>query len=1190
MIIAGAGAICGAQDAALPGSVTGKITDKLSAPIANAALTLRNEETGIEQHAASSRDGRYDFAALPAGDYTLTATNSQGTGQIAGIHIASGHRSRVTVAIELRRLSVEQAQTTREQNGIEGSTAAGKLDARLRLRIKPAIPTAFPQVAAIELPAVEQLSLHLPGRSLPTPTSPDPSKSATLPAGIPPGSSIAASVSEIPAKGRRSGPGDASPVEVSQLQALPIPGRDWRNFVLEDHGATVPTSGDQSTENTSAAPSEITVDGARIQLAFGRTGNAMGRNLQGVLISPGSTETQLGNVQSDSVEYGARRANFETQRGSQGLHGQVFLFDRQNLLGARNPLTQWVHETTPATHTTLPVFTPIPVSAGDREALWGVGLGGIIKKRQLLWFLALDGEERINPSVSTVKHAENFFAQPSNDQMQLLSAQLGLSSADPVSEGVAAYSKLLESLVTLLGPAQRSSSQWTGFGRIDWNLAERHRFTLETSGARLNSPGGGFTRASEFYGSHSFGSMRAVEQWALGRWETFVTPNLLVVTQGSVGRQVQHFLPEKPSSYEQLLNVNAWGQLPQIVIDSRYGFTIGNPARLQRGSYPDENLYHAQEQVNWVRGQFMVKAGFELSHNRDATSQLRNQTGTYYYSNLEDFASDALAFSAFGIAGQLNPLSQHNCDQRGKAWRDTEGVLHGLGYLPCYSYYSQTMGPSNWWLSTNDWAGFVSTQWQPSRQTAFTLAMRWELEQLPPPISLLDNPELPLTQRLPHLGNQWGPRAAFAWGTGEGHWPVLRFGYGMYFARTRNAVVESVLTHTGSLKGDLNFFLRPTDNLYGGGAPPFPYVFQGEPATAVKPGAAEFASNFRNGEVHQAEFAMEEELPGRIHLEASAMASLGRRLPAIFDANIDPAANPKTITYAVTDGNFSGPIRATQITVPFFASWPSSTGFQGRLNPNYQQISEVFSRANSTYEAATLRAYRSIRSFTFRARYTYGHAADWNPDETSQVGGPSVLDPIDYRQEYGTSNLDVRHSLHLAVVIEPKWRMGELGGALVNGWMLSSVGSFRSGMPYTMRTAGSIPKEFDYAGSAIVALSTSMNGYGGDNRVYGVGRNTFRYPATWKADLRLARKFHLGQMRQLELLAESFNLFNHQNVTELETTGYTIESGTANGTMPRLNYLTGLKTGQIEFGKPLNINATDFYRERRFQFGARMRF
>jgi hypothetical protein len=141
-----------------------------------------------------------------------------------------------------------------------------------------------------------------------------------------------------------------------------------------------------------------------------------------------------------------------------------------------------------------------------------------------------------------------------------------------------------------------------------------------------------------------------------------------------------------------------------------------------------------------------------------------------------------------------------------------------------------------------------------------------------------------------------------------------------------------------------------------------------------------------------------------------------------------------------------------------------------------------------------------------------------------------------------------------------------------------------------MRTAGSLAKEFNVNGTAIVGLSSGMNGYGGDDRVYGVGRNTYRYPATWKADVRITKRFDLGQMRQLELMAESFNLFNHQNVTELETVGYSIESGTVNGTLPRLNYLTGLKTGQTEFGKPLNINATDLYRERQLQFGARLRF
>jgi hypothetical protein len=141
-----------------------------------------------------------------------------------------------------------------------------------------------------------------------------------------------------------------------------------------------------------------------------------------------------------------------------------------------------------------------------------------------------------------------------------------------------------------------------------------------------------------------------------------------------------------------------------------------------------------------------------------------------------------------------------------------------------------------------------------------------------------------------------------------------------------------------------------------------------------------------------------------------------------------------------------------------------------------------------------------------------------------------------------------------------------------------------------MRTAGSLATEFDTTGAAIVALAPGMNGYGGDNRVYGVGRNTYRYPHAWKADLRLAKHFDLGSMRRLELLAESFNLFNHQNVTELETVGYFIGSGSVNGGLPTLNFLTGLKTGQTEFGQPLNVNATDFYRPRQIQLGIRLRF
>jgi hypothetical protein len=51
-----------------------------------------------------------------------------------------------------------------------------------------------------------------------------------------------------------------------------------------------------------------------------------------------------------------------------------------------------------------------------------------------------------------------------------------------------------------------------------------------------------------------------------------------------------------------------------------------------------------------------------------------------------------------------------------------------------------------------------------------------------------------------------------------------------------------------------------------------------------------------------------------------------------------------------------------------------------------------------------------------------------------------------------------------------------------------------------------------------------------------------------------------------------------------------VDAGSTSKSLPRLNFLTGLKTGQTEFGQPLNVNATDSYRERQFEFGIGFRF
>ena len=1010
-----------------------------------------------------------------------------------------------------------------------------------------------------------------------------------------------------------------------QMQSLPATGRHWQDFLVDTPAATAkPGSDSIGMRGEAEEAADQSVDGASTRLAFGSGASAglpredesatgthnaedagqgwSGRS--GAVSEAAVREVTVvaGNVDAEGAHAAGGRTNVETQSGANTLHGQVFLHDRQNTWGARNPFTQWVENTGTAA---APNFASVPYTPPDHEMAWGVGAGGRIKRDKLFWFAALDGYSRNDPGVAQVKNSAQMFqpVEPTTPQVVQLSAQLGETGNEAYDDylgiprtGVAQAG--LEQLAGLLGPGTRTASQWMGFLRMDWQAAEKHRITLEATSALWNAPGGGSTRVSETYGNHSFGSSNSSQERVLAKWEAYLTPNLLAETQASVGRTVLSARPETPSAFEQtLMNGNIYGQLPQIVVDSRYGFTIGNPSRFGQGSYPDEHLYHAQQTLSWAKGRLLVKSGVELDHNTDATTLLRNQAGTFHYTKLESFISDASAYERFGTTNLFNYMNPHNCNATGK----------GLGALPCYSYFTQTLGPTFWQISTNDWAGFTTAQWQVKKWAVVSAGMRWELEQLPPPMKLVDNPALPGTEKLPGLRSQWGPRVSLAVG-GEKHWPVLRVGYGMYFGRTTNATLMSAITQTGSLKGDLSFFIRPTDGLNPGtgtsAAPPFPNPLSGPPASVVVPGAVEYAPNFRNAEIHQGVVSVEEKLPGGLQLTAAGMVSLGRRLPVSIDTNFDANVNPKTITYAVKDTTGQGPIKTSTITVPFYALWPSTdcngalltaAGKCGRTNPSYQQITQIMSRANSTYEAAMVRITRYAgRGLSVTAHYTYAHAMDWNPGESTLVAGSDVLDPANFRAEYGTGDLDVRHSAAAMLTFETPWKVRGAEKWVANGWKLAGVGQFHSGLPYTMRSSGSIPEEFDtYGNPTIVGIGPGMNGSGGDNRIYGVGRNTFRYPNTWKADVRLTKEFNLGEMRSLELMAESFNLFNHRNTTELETTGYEIENSSA-GSMPTLTFLTQGTTGAAAklaaFGQPLNVNGTNFYRERQIQFGARFRF
>src|SRR5579863_6952300 len=600
-----AGALVSAQSSS--GAVTIELTDPYAKPISGAAVALRSEGTGDVAQPNTVDGGAYRFTQLKPGAYALVLTSQLGQQTLSGIEIAAGREVQVQVAVMLAVVAREelvsnQAIFVPATFAIHGGAGAIRVAAFTAQTILRADPVYRVPVETAE------------------------------------------SMSQDPA------------VPAEQIEILPLAGRDWQSLFSGATATAAQAEGDN--QQPEREPPSILIDGMNTALAFGNNRGRQTRGPGAVLIGPGANESSVREVQevqsSDRLTGGRDgfgRLVVTTERGGNKIHGHESIVDRQNMLVARNPFTQWVKETALATATTIPVFTPTPYSPESHEMTWSLGAGGPILRHKLFWFTSIEYSDRNDPAVSTVRHPDNFFAQPSNDDMQVLSARLGLSSTNPIVEGLGAYSGILESLDGLLGPGARLSKRGTGFARGDWILSERQRFTLEGAAAIWHAFGGAATRASENYGTHSYGSQRVDDQWMLARWEAFPGRDLAVVTQVSAGRQFVAGPAEPPSKFEQSFNSSNWGRLPQITVDSRYGFTIGNPARFGPGGYPDEHLYQAQEQLDRTWPGLQLRAGLSVRHNNDATGFLRNQTGTYHYASIENFASDALSFAAFGLSG-----------------------------------------------------------------------------------------------------------------------------------------------------------------------------------------------------------------------------------------------------------------------------------------------------------------------------------------------------------------------------------------------------------------------------------------------------------------------------------------------------------------------------------------------------------
>jgi hypothetical protein len=1045
-----------------------------------------------------------------------------------------------------------------------------------------------------------------------------------------------------------------SAMDALDLSSLPNNGQHWSGLAALFSPAAPGSEGGLSFGGLSPLMNAIAVDGADNNLAFrGRERGTGGGGFSTAQSSVSGFQMNGAGTANAGEPQRTGSLSTATKSGSDRMRGQATFYDRGAIGQAFNAWDK-VMQVEPAGTTLSASGTPVmvlngqpityvetPVHAPDRRQEWDVSAGGPIRRDRLFWFFAWQQHERNDAGIARASEPQVFFFPPSAPTLTALEARLENSSS-PIAKNCAAtgvpnggstamaacaYATVLNQLGGMLGSVSRSTRQTILFPKLTWRLDSRNQFVFQYNSMRRTSPHGALGGASETDGIGSFGNSSTSDDTALARWDWFATPHLLNSSRYQFSRDVLAQTPAAPTDFEKQFAANSWGLPPEISIDRSEGFSFGTLAGVNKREYPAETRQQFVDAASWIHGRQALRFGYDYNHVVDALDGMNGENGAYSYSTLLDFLSDMLA--------------PNSCD----------GTTTGIGRYPCYTRYRQNLGYPNWRFSTADYAGFAADEWKPGRGLAVTLGLRWEYERVPDTNSALVNPAIPDTARLPHNRDGFGPRAAFAWDPfGRGS-TVVRGSFAVGYGRIPNATIFSALTSTGAAYAPRTYSWRPMDI----GAPPFPYVFSSSetPYTdptapdqaSTAPEAVYFDSRFRHPQIDQAELSLEQSLGLRTAITVTAMATNGHDLAQFVDTNID-LADTATMFYTVrapgNDSNF-GPLgklgsSSGSSSFPIYA--PQRFYYQ-RLNPAYGSITDILSETGSSYRGAMIRIIRRMsRTLTVNAGYTWAHAIDDGQNEATYADRNDVYDPADLRLEHSTSNYDVRQRVAGGVVLREPWRLRGAAGEFFGGYMLSAAGDWHSGLPWTMRTLGSVPtpscsyQDWLNAGGAfggganclkivqqpnavlanpasavrIPSLGPSLNGSGGEDLIPLIGRNTFRYPANANLDLRFTKRFPMGDRFSLELLGEAFNALNHQNVTDIQTVGYRIASDTAHANMGTLTWQSGerpatstilvngtsvpqyVEDATAAFGSRTNANSSALSRERQIQAGVKLNF
>jgi hypothetical protein len=731
------------------------------------------------------------------------------------------------------------------------------------------------------------------------------------------------------------------------IEGLPNNGRNFLDLTKLTPGVAIvqgPDGDEISINGQKGISNNISVDGADFNNPF--FGEQRGGQRPAFTFNLDAVKEIVVVAEGANAEFGRASSGFVnvvTKSGTNDTHGTAHVFFKNDALSARAKRPGG----------------GLADKFDQSQAQAGFTLGGPIKKDEIFYFVALDGQRGRSTRQTDPSRIEqrvvDFFA----------------SIGSPLVNG----------------PIDRTNDARVFLGKVDWQLSQKHLATL-----RYN-----YTWAEQQNGTFDVDSWGRSANAIEADHSHAVTGSLISNLSSSMLNEFRFQLAreDRPRPYD---GPDVTGQsrpLPDTAFDFGRSYRFGMPFFIPVTYYDTRVQFN--DNVSLIRGRHAIKFGAEINRVNSVQTFLGFANGRYIFSSTDGFLNYA-----------RNPsyveCSNGSTSQSGvcPAGSDVTGpvllYLQQAGVSPLSVEEAGTQS-----VPQLEPAVFVQDKWQPSRKLTIQYGLRWEAQLEPdmitPPSQVFYAPfigttregvDFPSDGTIPSDKKMFQPRLGISWDPAGDSRTVVRLNAGIFYSRIPGLSVASSRSTNGS-RGQSIFRNSALTGILGP-VPAYPNLIPvSEIGAPFLPSVFVFDKDFQNPRTYSASVSLEREIASNLALLVQYNHSKGVHITRFLNGN-DPLLG---------DGVAPGP----------WGSGLAPGGFNGIAD-----LTVVDSSAKSLYRGLTLGLNKKW-SHNWQAQANYTYSKDLSDDDNERDPFTFRYARItDLEAEYGLSDRDQKHRFNGFVV------------------------------------------------------------------------------------------------------------------------------------------------------------------------------